>query len=59
MAAMIPQYVRPALLVIAAAIAITTAQSLWYGDRTRALLLAVVGAICLLVAVFRIRNIKR
>jgi drug/metabolite transporter (DMT)-like permease len=56
---MITQYIRPALLVIAGAIAITTAQSLWNGDRNRAVLLAIVGGVCLVVAVMRIKSVRR
>jgi hypothetical protein len=53
------QYLRPALLIVAAAIAITTAQSLWDADRTRAVLLGLVGVVCVAVALIRIKMAKR
>jgi hypothetical protein len=53
------QYLRPALLIAAGAIAATTSQSLWNVDRTRAVLLAVVGVICIAVALVRIKMVKR
>ena len=53
------QYLRPALLIVAGAIAITTAQSLWNDDRTRAVLLAFVGVVCLAVALMRIKMARR
>jgi hypothetical protein len=53
------QYLRPALLIVAAAIAVTTSQSLWDADRTRAVLLALVGVICVAVALIRIKMVKR
>ena len=56
---MITQYARPALLVIAGAVAVTSAQSMWTTDRNRALLLGIVGAICVLLAVVRIKAMKR
>ena len=53
------QYLRPALLIVAAAIAGTTAQSLWDVDRTRAVLLAVIGVLCIGVALIRMKMVKR
>jgi hypothetical protein len=53
------RYLRPALLIVAAAIAVTTAQSLWDADRTRAVLLVLVGVICVGVALVRIKMVKR
>jgi hypothetical protein len=56
---MITKYFRPALLLIAAAVAATTAQSLWNADRTRAILLVIVGGICFLIGLVRIAMMKR
>jgi hypothetical protein len=56
---MVTRYIRPALLVIAAAVAATTAQSLWNVDRTRAILLVGCAALCMLVAVARIVMARR
>jgi drug/metabolite transporter (DMT)-like permease len=56
---MVTQYVRPALLIIAGAIAVTTAQSYWNYDRTRAILLGICGLVCLAVALLRIKMVRR
>ena len=53
------QYLRPALLIVAAAIAVTTAQSLWDVDRTRAVLLGFIGVVCAGVALIRIKMVRR
>jgi hypothetical protein len=56
---MLIQYLRPALLIIAGAIAATTAQARWDADRTRAVLLAVIGVVCIGLALMRLAMIKR
>jgi uncharacterized membrane protein YadS len=56
---MVTQYLRPALLIIAAGIAATAAQSLWNVDRTRAVLLAVCSAVCVAVALLRLKMVRR
>ena len=56
---MITRYLRPALLIIAAAVAVTTAQSLWNVDRTRAVLLIFIAIVCVGVALMRLTMAKR